>query len=111
MTWKEAFRYILLHPETGLSVVIVMHPVTLERFVVLNNPSCNVSVFLNHFTQEFLYGDENEDQLRLHQEVSVLLKSMDTEYDRSVLRAIIALLHTRPETVNLGIDPTLERRK
>ena len=37
---EEAFRDILLHPETGLNVVIVTHPVTLERFVVLNNPSC-----------------------------------------------------------------------
>ena len=51
---EEAFRDILLHPETGLNVVIVTHPVTLERFVVLNNPSCDVSMFLNHFTQEFL---------------------------------------------------------
>ena len=103
---------ILLHPETGLNVVIVTHPVTLERFVVLNDPSCDVSMFLNHFTKEFLPGDENADQLRLDQEtVSALLKSMDTEYDRSILRAIIALLHTRSETVNLGIDPTLARRK
>ena len=103
---------ILLHPETGLNVVIVTHAVTLERFVVLNDPSCDVSMFLNHFTQEFLSGDENADQLRLDQEtVSALLKSMDTEYDRSILTAIIALLHTRSETVNLGIDPTLARRK
>ena len=55
---EEALRDILLHPETGLNVVIVAHPVTLERFVVLNNPSCDVSTFLNHFTQEFLSGDE-----------------------------------------------------
>ena len=101
---------ILLNPETGLNFVIVTNPVTLERFVVLNNPSCDVSMFLDHFTQEFLSGDENADQLRLDQEtVSALLKSMDTEYDRSILRAIIALLHT--QTVNLGIDPTLARRK
>ena len=54
---------------------------------------------------EFLSGDENADQLRLDQEtVSALLKSMDTEYDRSILRAIIALLHTRS-------DPALARRK
>ena len=99
---------ILLNPETGLNFVIVTNPVTLERFVVLNNPSCDVSMFLNHFTQEFLSGDENADQLRLDQEtVSALLKSMDTEYDRSILRAIIALLHT--QTVNLGIDPALAR--
>ena len=43
--------------------------------------------------------------MRLDQEtVSALLKSMDTEYDRSILRAIIALLHMRS-------DPTLARRK
>lgn len=42
------FKDILLHPETGLSVVIVTHPVTLQWFVVLNNHSCDVSMFLNH---------------------------------------------------------------
>ena len=39
---EEAFKDILLHRETGLNVVIVTHPVTLERSVVLNNPSCDV---------------------------------------------------------------------
>ena len=33
---------------------------------------------------------------------------MDTEYHTSILRAINELLHMR---VNLGIDPTLARRK
>ena len=89
---EQSFRDILLHPETGLNVVIVTHPVTLERFVVLNNPSCDVSMFLNHFTQEFLSGDENADQLRLDQEtVSALLKSMDTEYDRRISRRVSCL--------------------
>ena len=32
---EEAFRDILLHPETGLNVVIMIHPVTLERFNLL----------------------------------------------------------------------------
>ena len=41
---EEAFRDILLHPESGLNVVIVTHPVTLKRFVVLNNdPLCDVT--------------------------------------------------------------------
>ena len=33
---RKLFRDILLHPETGLNVVIVTDPVTLDRFVVLN---------------------------------------------------------------------------
>ena len=49
---EGAFRDILLHPEMGLNVVVVTHPVTLERFVVLNNPSCDVSMFI---TQELLH--------------------------------------------------------
>ena len=54
---------------------------------------------------EFLSGDEKADQLRLGREtVSALLKSMDKEYDRSILRSIISLLHTLS-------DPTLARRK
>ena len=58
---EEDFRDILLDPdsETGLNVVIVTHPVTLERFVVLNNPLCNVSTFLNQ-----LSGDENAVEVR-----------------------------------------------
>ena len=52
---EEAFRDILLLPETGLNVVIVTHPVTLERFVVLNNPSCDVSMFLNLYTRIFIW--------------------------------------------------------
>ena len=90
----------------------VTYPVTRKRFVVLNNSSCDVSMFLNHFTQVFLFGDENANESRLDQEtISALLKSMDTEYGGSILRAIIALRHTWSETVDLGIDATLARRK
>ena len=48
---EEASRDILLHPETGLNVMIVMHPVTLKWFVVLNNPSCDVSLYTRIFTR------------------------------------------------------------
>ena len=39
-----------------------------------------------------------------------LLKSMDTEYDRNVLRTVVALGHTRSELYDLGIDPSTARR-
>ena len=70
-----------------------------------NNPACDIAImFLNHFTQEFSSGYASADQMKLDQEiVSALLKNMDTEYDRGILRAIIALLHKRSETVSLGI--------
>ena len=61
---------------------------------------------------EYLSKESNENQRKLDQStVLSLLKSMDTEHDRDVLRAIIALLHTRSEILDLGIDPTSARRK
>jgi hypothetical protein len=44
---------------------------------------------------EYLSKEGNENQRKLDQStVSSLLESMDTEHDKGVVRAIIALLHT-----------------
>ena len=45
--------------------------------------------------------------------VNLLLKTIDTEYDKNVLRTVLALslcLCTRPELYDLGIDPTSANR-
>ena len=55
---EEAFRDLLLHPETDLNALIVTHPITIERFVVMNkNTFCDISMFcliilLKHFHQK-----------------------------------------------------------
>ena len=36
---------------------------------------------------------------------------MDTEYDKNVLRTVLALSHTRPELYDLGIDPASANRR
>ena len=38
--------------------------------------------------------------------VSNILSSMDTEYDKMVLQAVIFAMHSRAETYNLDINPT-----
>ena len=43
--------------------------------------------------------------------VNLLLKSMDMEYNKNVLRNVLALSHTRPELCDLGIDPTSANRR
>ena len=109
-TDEVAFRDKLLHQELGLNVLIVTHPTTLKRYLVMNNS--DIELFLNEYTMEYLSKKSNENQRKLDQStVSSLLKSMDTEHDRDVLRAIIALLHTQSEILDLGIDPTSARRK
>ena len=107
-TDEVAFREKLLHQELGLNVLIVNHPTTLKRHLVMNNS--DIELFLNEYTMEYLSKESNDNQRKLGT-VSSLLKSMDTEHDRVVLRAIIALLHTRSEILDLGIDPTFAQRK
>ena len=61
---------------------------------------------------EYLSKEGNENQRKLHQStVSSLLESMHTEHDKGVVRAIIALLHTQSEILDLRIDPTSARKK
>ena len=109
-TDEVAFRDKLLHQELGLNVLLVTHPTTLKRYLVMNNS--DIELFLIEYTMEYLSKESNENQRKLDQStVSSLLKSMDTEHDRDVLRAIIALLHTRSEILDLGIDPISARRK
>ena len=99
---EVAFRDKLLHQERGLNVLIVTHPTTLKRYVVMNN--IDTESFLNEYTMEYLSKEGNENERKLDQStVSSLIESMDTEHDRGVVRAIIALLHTRSEILNLGI--------
>ena len=43
--------------------------------------------------------------------VNLLLKSMDTEYDKNVLRTVLSLSDTRPELYDFGIDPTSANRR
>ena len=68
--------------------------------------------FLNEYTMEYLSKEGNENERKLDQStMSSLIESMDTEHDRGVVRAIIALLHTRSEILNLGIVQHLHGKK
>ena len=42
--------------------------------------------------------------------LAIILKSMDTEYDRNVLRSVLALCCTRSQMFDLGIDPSTARK-
>ena len=109
-TDEVVFRDKLLHQELGLNVLIGTHPTTLKRYLVVNNS--DIELFLNEYTMEYFSKESNENQRKLDQStVSLLLKSMDTEHDRDVLRAIFALLHTQSEILDLGSDPTSARQK
>ena len=99
------FHDHLLDQEHGLCVYITMIHKT--RLIVLQNESTDIGQLLlelehiedkdeiNTSSRYFL----NEDSL------SKILSSMDTEYDRMALKAVLFATHSRAETFNLGIKP------
>ena len=103
---KQAFRDKLLEPVHGLNICIVTQPgISGTSFIVLKGSSK-----MEEFLVDFIFALEEQgaksEILDLdYDTVNLLLKSIDTEYDKNVLRTILALSHTRPELYNLGINP------
>ena len=112
---KQAFRDKILDPIQGLNICIVSQPGNTGETFVLLKESSKMEKFLVDFTNT--QGEEREarEGTGLHgidyDTVNLLLKSMDTEYDKNVLRTVLALSHTRPELYDLGIDPTSANRR
>lgn len=109
---RQAFRDKLLDPVYGLSVYIVTQPITSLIFVVLKN-NTKMEEFLDNFTGMLDEDSPNRDVDGLRLDCStlkILIKSMDTEYDKNVLRTVVALCHTRHELYDLCIDPTSAKR-
>ena len=112
---KQAFGDKVLDPIQGLNICIVSQPGNASETFVLLKESLKMEKFLVDFTNT--HGEEREarEGTGLHgidyDTVNLLLKSMDTEYDKNVLRTVLALSHTRPELYDLGIDPTSANRR
>ena len=109
---KQAFRDKLLDPHHGLPVYIITEPISCKVFVILKNGG-GMEKFFVDFTSAPI-SDKNYDEEEYVIDIytlTKLLKSMDTEYDRNVLRTVVALCHTRSELYDLGIDPSTARRR
>ena len=100
----KEFRDHLLHNEHGLCVYVT----TLfgKRFIILQNDTVDLSNFLCELErlesedyESFSKFDLNADTLK-H-----VLQSMDTEYDKSVLKAMIFATSSRKKVYELGIKP------
>ena len=108
---KQAFRDKLLEPVHGLNICIVTQPgISGTSFIILKESSK-----MEEFLVDFIFALEEQgaksEILDLdYDTVNLLLKSMDTEYDKNVLRTILALSHTCPELYNLGINPALAKQ-
>ena len=100
----KEFRDHLLHEEYGLCVYVAS--LLDNRIIILQNDTVDTGKFL--FDLERLISKEENTFTRFHLDAGSLnrvLQSMDTEYDKSVLKAIIFSSATRKKTYELGIKP------
>ena len=82
----------MLDPDHGLSVYVITEPILCKVFVVLKNGT-GMEKFLVDFTNVLTSGRsyEREGHAIDKDTLTILLKSMDTEYYRNVLRTVMAL--------------------
>lgn len=98
---KKYFKELLLHPEYGLSVYIVK--TKFHHFIILKSGETDLADFLLKVTAQ---NQMNETRFEMNkQTIQQLMKTVDTEWDRKVVRIIIGATRSRSEIESLGIDP------
>jgi len=101
----QNFRDVLLSEDFGLPVAVFSWEGT--RYVVLDSQSWNIVNLLELFyveSKQTKRFDLNAESLHS------IINSMETEYDKSVVRALIAATSTRREIYNLGLKPDVAVR-
>ena len=105
---------MLLHPEHGLRCLIYTH-VSGQRYIILDNDEIDIAGFLMALIKA---EDQAEREMKLlvsgkltYEIVNNAVNSMDTEYDRNVLKAILSRLLDNKALYNVGIRPDLAQKK
>jgi hypothetical protein len=103
----EDVSFHLLHRDHGLCVIIT--EVFGKRYILLKNEEVSCQDFfleLETLSEENAMSNLRGQRFPLDSEsLNKILNSMDTEYDRLALKAVIFALHSRSQTYELGIKP------
>lgn len=100
------FRDHLLNKDHGLCIIVT--EILGKRYILLQNEEISLEDFLLELER---LDEENMNasvKHRLHLNAATLnsiLNSLDTEYHRMALKAVVFALHSRSETYNHGIKP------
>ena len=103
---ESSFRDNLFHEEHGLCVLVC--EVYNKRFVLLQSEHFSLGDFLLELEMlnNALVNSSTGQRFNLDStSLNSILQSMDTEYGRMALKAVVFALHSRSETYNLGIKP------
>ena len=104
---KAYFRDHIFDKDHGLCVYIGTF--CKKQYAILQNETTDIGKFLSELQRiEELEGSDYK-PVRCFLDansLSKILSSMDTEYDKMALKAVMFAMHSRAETYNLGINPT-----
>lgn len=99
---RYTFRDTLLSEELGLPIVIFTTRNNGISFIMLNSDNWNIAGLFD----AIIFDDDYEQSCRFDldaQSLKKIMDSMDTEYDKSVVRAILACSSSRSELYDLGL--------
>ena len=97
---KKRFKELICHRDYGLCVYIIM-----DSFVVLRSDNVDMEHFIEDFISLLSERDTSEDRLSLDANLCTdLLNSMDSEWDKNIVRVLIGSSRSRKEIAKLGID-------
>ena len=100
---RKRFKELLCHPKYGLCVYVVM-----EKFIVLRADDVDLEIFFEELTKSIHYDfksvDENSRLILNSELVENIINSMDSEWDKNIVRVILGSTRSRAEINKLGID-------
>ena len=106
---EDHFRDCLLHPEYGLYVCILYFSNLRKRYIIQKSQSIDVCMLIQCITSNS-EDDEAISNSNINKEqVQSILKSMDTEWDKTCARMLFSADKTNSAINECGIDASLVR--
>ena len=99
---KKRFKELICHPQYGLCVYVIM-----DKFVVLRSDDIDMEESVEAFILYLKSGETTRQEERIQLDnklLSDILHSMDSEWDKNIVRVLIGSTRSRQEITNLGID-------
>ncbi|XP_070539440.1 uncharacterized protein [Ptychodera flava] len=102
---RDNFRDSLIHPVHGLCVCVIWTEHLNRRFIVLKPHGTGLVNFLEAFVNNASEQFTDQRQYLNADIVHGIIESMDTEYDRMCVRALLACEKSRSQIYDLGLKP------
>lgn len=101
------FKHALLHPKFGLCVYIINPEKVDGGYIVLRSDDVDLSFFWAHFSDDIskLKSCSKGNRFELDKEtLQMLLQSMDSEWDKTVIRVVLGVFLSLSELTEPGLD-------